>query len=119
MRHEEKVAYFEKILRERGYRIPDAIPPVWRLLWRLGFKTPPPCFLPFMIGVLIAGLPFGCFWGMIMWFIFWGNQGVSAALALGSVVMTGLLFGLFRAIFWFLQSKKLQLQDWDSFPYDV
>ncbi len=119
MRHEEKVVYFERMLRERGYRISDAIPPVWRLLWRLGFKMPLPCFLPFMIGVLIAGLPFGCFWGIIMWFIFWGNQGVSAALALSSVVMTGLLFGLFRAIFWFLQSKKLQLHDWDSFPYDV
>jgi hypothetical protein len=116
MRHNQKVVYFEQMLRDRHYRISSAIPLLWRLLWRLGFRTPPPYFLPFLPNVILAGLPFGGIWGVMMWFLFWRNEEMSNAAVLISVIMAGLIFGLLTATQWRKEAKKLQLPDWSSFP---
>jgi Family of unknown function (DUF6404) len=116
MSHNQKVVYFEQMLRDRHYRISTAIPLLWRLLWRLGFKTPPPHFLPFLPNVILAGLPFGGVLGIMMWFPFWRNEGRSNTEILIFVIITGLIFGLLTATPWRIESERLQLPDWSSFP---
>jgi hypothetical protein len=124
MTHHEKVANFRQLLRERGYWRSNAIPPAFQLLWLLGFETPPPYFLPFWTGVVVAGVPFGFFMGVFNYFF---NYFISApfivTLSAGSLVSAmstsvffGLPFGLLMAMFWRRKSQKLQLPDWDNFP---
>ena len=47
MTHQEKLAHFEKHLKERGFWKSNAKPPVFWLLWKLGIEVPPPYFLSF------------------------------------------------------------------------
>jgi hypothetical protein len=113
--HQEKVACFEQLLRERGYWISNAIPPACRLLWLLRLQTPPPYFLSFTAGVLTAGIPFGVFWGTFNWLLFWpADKSIGAAIGASAVAAT--FFGVFMALFWHVQAKKLGLRSWDAFP---
>jgi Family of unknown function (DUF6404) len=113
MTHREKVACFEQLLKDRGYWISNAIPPACRLLWRIGFETPPPYFLSFSVGVLSAGLPFGILWGAVMWL--WPDERSSESVLVSSALV-GLFFGLSMAIFWRLQARSLGLPAWGNFP---
>ena len=115
MMHQDKVASFEQLLRERGYWLSNAIPPAYRFMWLLGIETPPPYFLSFPVGFLTAGTMFGIFWGVFMWFFAWsGRMPVQAAVGLS--LLAGGLFGLFMATFWRYQAKKLGLSTWEAFP---
>ncbi|WP_309736162.1 DUF6404 family protein [Chamaesiphon sp. OTE_75_metabat_556] len=95
----------------------------------MGFETPPPYFLPFWTGVVVAGVPYGClmglFMGVVPHFIYWflGGGTIIAgfsllltmfAMFIGSI--SGLGFGLIMALFWQRQARKLQLPDWADFP---
>jgi hypothetical protein len=115
--HQEKVAQFERLLRDRGYWKSNAIPPACQLLWRLGFKTPPPYFLSFPIGMLSAGLPFGVLWGVFMWLFVWPDD-MSLPSAVLSALLAGTFFGFLVAIFWRLQARSLSLPAWDKFSQE-
>lgn len=115
MTHREKVECFEQLLRNRGYWISNAIPPVSRLLWLLGLQTPPPYFLSFWAGALTAGIPFGVLWGTFMWLFLWPTDR-SVGAAIGSSAAAATFFGVFMAMFWRAQAKKLGLCSWDTFP---
>jgi hypothetical protein len=114
MTHRDKVARFEQLLKDRGYWVSNAIPPAWRLLWRFGFKAPPPYFLSFPIGALSAGLPFGIVWGAFMWLIFWWVMPPWVMIVMAS--LAAVIFGLAMAAFWRIQSHRLGLQSWQQFP---
>ena len=120
MTHHQKVANFKQLLRERGYWRSNAIPPIFQLLWLLGFETPPPYSLPFWTGVAVTGIPFGFFMGVFNYFISAPFIVTLSARSLVSTMITsvffGLPFGLLMAMFWRRQSQKLQLPDWDHFP---
>ena len=115
MPHEQKVAAFEQLLRERGFWVSNAIPPACRLLWRLGYMVPPPCFLSFPIAALAAGIPFAVLYGAFMWMIVWPAN-VTLAHALTSSTFAGVFYGLAMATFWRIRRKQLQLPSWDEFP---
>ncbi len=128
MTHDQKVASFKQLLRERGYWRSNAIPPAYQLLWLLGFKTPPPYFLHFWTGVAVAGIPYGFFMGVFTGssgcFIWRNLMGTLTAECLVPAAITsicvgtssGLFFGMLMAMFWRKQAQKLQLPDWDNFP---
>jgi hypothetical protein len=129
MTHKQKVAHFKQLLRDRGYWRSNAIPPACQLLWLLGFETPPPYFLPFWTGVVVAGVPYGCLMGLFMgvvphfiyWFLGGGNiiAGFSVLLTIFAIFIgsiSGLGFGLIMALFSQRQARKLQLPDWADFP---
>ena len=115
MTHQEKVACFEQLLKDRGYWKSNAIPPACRLLWFLGFKTPPPYFLSFPIGFLSAALPFAILSGTFMWVFVWQDD-KSVAYAITTATLTSLFVGLAMAAFWRSQSKTLRLPAWQDFP---
>jgi hypothetical protein len=115
MTHAEKVACFEKLVRDRGYWVSNAIPPVWRLLWRWGYKTPPPCFLSFPVAALSAGIAFAIVYGIFMWLVVWPAN-VALTRALTSSTIAGILYGLAMATYWRIRAKQLELPAWDDFP---
>jgi Family of unknown function (DUF6404) len=128
MTHKEKVANFKQLLRERGYWRSNAIPPIYQLLWLLGFEIPPPYFLSFWTGVAVAGIPYGCFMGLLMgissyvvpsYFSSDLSNEFSVFTAVRPIVigiLTGFGFGLLMAIFWRRQAQKLRLPTWENFP---
>jgi Family of unknown function (DUF6404) len=113
MRHDQKVARFEQMLADRGHRQADAIPPMWRLLWKLGATTPPPYFLAFPIGALMAGLPFGLALGLIMTLLSALLPNFVGAMRPMTVLLSALIFGLLMAGLWRWESKKLRLPSWE------
>ncbi len=115
MTHEQKVAAFEKQLRDRGYWISNAIPPACRLLWRMGFKVPPPCFLPFPVAALSAGIAFALIYAIFMWLFVWPAN-ITPQGALISATAAGVLYGLAMAAFWHIRAKQLDLPPWKDFP---
>lgn len=116
MTHREKVACFEQLLRDRGYWISSAIPPVTRLLWRLGIEAPPPYFLSFGAAVLLAGVPFAFFWGAIMWLIKWQFSYLPLVQFIPVAAFAGLLFGFSMAVVWRRCADNLRLKSWSQFP---
>jgi Family of unknown function (DUF6404) len=114
MTHEEKVERFEQLLRDRGYWVSNAIPPLWRLLWRIGAEVPPPYFLSFSSAFLFSGVPFGILWAVFMWITVWHGRPLPVVVV--SAVIAALLFGLIMGGFWRSKSRKLRLPSWQKFP---
>jgi Family of unknown function (DUF6404) len=116
MTHDQKVEEFKRILRLRGYWLSNAIPPMWRLLWKLGFKTPPPYFLPFLTGAIYAG---SFFIGSLLvsrWFISWFIPKSIDLSDLVIIAVSGIFFGVSMSMTWRGASQKLHLPSWDIFP---
>lgn len=89
-------------------------PPIIRLLWRLGFKVPPPHFAPFLAVVLFMGIFFGVCWGGVMWFALWSHSGISVMLAVKSSGFAGLAFGILMALYYAYGRVKYKLPSWSS-----
>ena len=115
MTHREKVACFKKLLQDRGYWKSNAIPPMWWLVWQLGFELPPPYFLPFPIAAIAAGLPFAVIWGVFMRWTVWADEMSLGAVAMGAAI-AGSVFGLVMAAIWRQKANGLGLPSWDKFP---
>ena len=71
MTHQEKVDHLIAELGKEGMSPYTVAPPLFRLLWALGLRVPPPLFLGFFTVALVAGFFFGLFWGAFMWLIQW------------------------------------------------
>ena len=115
MTHSEKVAHFEQLLRDRGYWVSNAIPPACRLLWWLGFETPPPYFLSFAKGALVSGIPFGIVYTVFMSAYNW-MTGESSGHVVFSFVFVTIFFGVCMGGFYSSQGRSLNLPDWKDFP---
>ena len=55
-----------ELLKATGMWRSNYEPPILRGLWKLGFKIPPPHFVPFWKTTLLASLWFGGAWGIVM-----------------------------------------------------
>lgn len=64
MDFEEKKARAMQIIAEKKMWKSNCVPPLLRLLWKMGFKIPPLPFAPAWLVFLIFGLWFGTFWGI-------------------------------------------------------
>ncbi len=114
--HRHKVAQFSKLLRDR--KDYSGAPILLRLLWKMGFKIPPPYFLSFPVAwilsclsnglsvgfaLALAGVFFGLFpWDMIILF----------------ACFSGLVNGSIRAVLWRTTAKKMYLPKWKDFSLD-
>jgi Family of unknown function (DUF6404) len=102
------------ILQGTGIRRSNYCPPLLRLLWRLGFKVPPPHFSSFVPTAFVSGTLFTFAWGLTMWLLLWRSTGTSPALAVGSSVAAGALFGVAMSAYYAHGRKKHGLPDWNS-----
>ena len=114
MNHDEKVKAALRVLKTRGVSEWTTAPPIFRILWSCGLKTPPPLFLGFVTLALSFSVFFGAFWGAIMWSIglrplsdsmpFWVPSGLA-----------GITFGAIMAFRFRWKSRRLNLPSWDQF----
>jgi hypothetical protein len=116
--HRQKVERLVADLRKQGVSPYTVAPPVFRLLWALGWNVPPPFFLGFLTLTLLMGAFFGIFWGVFMWLLQW--QAWQMPLERAGLVSAGagLLFGLGMAGYYRWKAARLRLPPWENYPAD-
>jgi Family of unknown function (DUF6404) len=122
MQHGEKVRVMIAELTKRGFSQYTVAPPVFRLLWAIGYDVPPPMFNSFwrnfgwMSGIF--GISFGLIFGGVFilpkWLATPDKFSILEALAF-TTLFSGLLFGLSMATYFHAQAKKLKLPSWDEY----
>src|SRR5438093_3044568 len=95
--HRQKVDRLITDLHKQGVSSYTVAPPLFRLLWALGFHVPPPFFLGFLTLTLLMGAFFGILWGALMWLLQWRAWHLSMGFAVVTSAWAGLLFGLSMA----------------------
>jgi hypothetical protein len=125
MTHRQKVDHFIEDLRERGVGTSTAAPPLFRLLWALGLKVPPPLFLNFFTLTMLLGGAFAVLWGSFMWAFVSGHkwlfhpEHVSLEGYAVWVICTaggGYAYGLCMAAYFRWKARRLRLPPWGSYP---
>jgi hypothetical protein len=124
MTHHQKVDHLVTELGQQGVGSYTVAPPLFRLLWALGFKVPPPFFLGFLKLTLLMGSAFGVLWGVMwgigMWLWLWQGEipgSVAVSITVLAAVLAGLIFGLVMA--WYERWKATQLDlpsSWEEYP---
>ena len=115
MTHGEKVTFMIADLQERGVGKRTSAPPVFRLLWKMGWQVTPPLFQPFGSLFVGFGSSFAIGWGTLMWFGLWRRQGIPVTVVAGGSLAAGILFGLAMAGFMRWKAKKLGLPSWTDY----
>src|SRR6266851_4942207 len=116
--HRQKVDRLITDLHKLGVSPYTVAPPLFRLLWALGFNVPPPFFLGFLTLTLLAGAFFGIpffviLWGASMWLL---PRHLSIGFAVVTYAGPGLLFGLSMAAYYRWKAARLRLPPWESYP---
>ena len=94
----------------------DAFPPLWRVLWIVGVKLPPPLFLGFFPIALVFGGYFGLGFAFITWLLQGvGFLGVPAFPPSLYGLLTGIPFGLYMASQYRDLAEKHNLGTWSEF----
>jgi hypothetical protein len=114
MRFEQKLTAAIALLESTSILRDSYAPPLFRLLWRLGFRVPPPHFLDFTTNFVFASSFFSVMWGFLMWLAEWPRQGLSLGIA-GSAISAGLLFGLGMAGYDRYVARKYRIPLWRDF----
>ncbi|PHM60634.1 hypothetical protein Xsto_03791 [Xenorhabdus stockiae] len=108
------IAIMESKNMDRSYYAP----PLLRLLWRMGFKTPPLPFISFWQITLFAGSFFELgFWvikWLFGWLLDWQHEETSLIAVIVSSIVGGLFFGVFTAVNVRWTKTFHDLPDWDS-----
>lgn len=103
------------MLSQRGLTPSISAPLLFRLLWAIGIKLPPPHFMGFATLSVIWGVWFAVAWGAIMRMAVWSRQDLTMLQAAGSAVAVGALFGLSLGAVYARGRKKYGLPTWASF----
>jgi hypothetical protein len=90
----------------------DREPPLWRLLWRLSVRIPPPHFMPFWSLALFFGAYFGFVWGAFMWFVGWRGTGAPYSIALVTPLLMGAVSGVATAALNLRKPRECNLPLW-------
>ena len=115
MRFEDKLIAALGLLASTGMWRSEYAPPLHRLLWKLGAKTPPPHFQSFAANFVRAGVWFAVVWGLLMWFAWPQSHGMSVERAFAGSIFTGTLFGLGMAAYYRCGARKHRIPLWRDF----
>ena len=103
------------LLENKGLGKSTYAPPLFRLLWKLGVKVPPPHMAGFAFNGLLMGGFFGVFWSLLMWLMLWGRQGMPLAIVAIAALLAGALFGLMMAWYMRYSARKHAIPHWRDF----
>lgn len=112
MSFEEKYQRAQEELASTNIKKPNANPPIFLFLHKLGVKVPPPHYNHFLGNLLLTGSFFGVVWGLIMYISMWRNQYMPAQTAILTAACAGLFFGIFMAGYFKVSAKKNKLSQW-------
>ena len=103
-----------EIMAKKGMWRSIYAPPCHLFLWRLGVSIPPPPFSHFLTNFFSFAVVYTPFWGIVMWFILWRDQGAGLFSALTTALTAGLLFGITMAAFQKWRKEANQLPEWEQ-----
>lgn len=89
---EQIEAYIEE-LGMQGVDRSKAVPPLYRLLWKLGVPVNPPLSQSFLSVAMVHGFYFGPLWALGMWFFMLRDGPNAFAVTLFAMLLAGTLFG--------------------------
>ncbi|GAJ72724.1 hypothetical protein JCM18904_3571 [Vibrio sp. JCM 18904] len=113
MDYETKLQLAHKELSDKGVWKSNYNPPLVKLLRKLGLCFPPPYYQSFFANVMLCVAFFAPVWGgVFQWFLVWNELGKPVLEALFISLLTGALFGLVMATFYYIRRKQLNLTDW-------
>ncbi|HEV3146727.1 MAG TPA: DUF6404 family protein [Gemmataceae bacterium] len=113
--HRQKVERLIADLRKQGVNPSIVAPQLFRFMWALGLKVPPPLFLGFFTITLLMGAFFGILWGAAMWLIQWWAWNATPDTAILPAAAAGLLFGLAMAAYYRWKANRLKLPRWENY----
>ena len=108
MSFQDKLDAANKELSKTKIRKLSYNPPILMLLRKLGLDIRPFHYSTFLNNFILASLWFGCVWGLLMWFTIWQYSQMSVQLTVIVSLSTGLLFGLFMALYYIPNHLKMQ-----------
>ncbi|WP_347366242.1 DUF6404 family protein [Vibrio vulnificus] len=114
MDYETKLQLAHKELSDKGVWKSNYNPPLVKLLRKLGLCFPPPYYQSFFANVMLCVAFFAPVWGIFQWFLVWDKLGKPVLEAVYISLLTGALFGLVMATFYYIRRKQLNLTDWGS-----
>lgn len=103
------------LLQTKGLGRSTYAPPLFRLLWKLGIRVPPPHMAGFACNSLLMGGFFGVFWALLMWMMLWGRQGMPLSVVAIAALLAGALFGLSMAWYMRYSARKRAIPRWQDF----
>ena len=103
------------LLDAKGMGKSSYAPPLFRLLWKLGARVPPPHMAGFAFNSLLMGGFFGVFWSLLMWLMLWNRQGMPLASVAMAALLAGALFGLTMAWYLHYNARKRAIPRWRDF----
>ncbi|HET6782816.1 MAG TPA: DUF6404 family protein [Pseudoxanthomonas sp.] len=115
MEFNERLQQAFALLESKGIGKSTYSPPLFRLLWKLGVKVPPPHMAGFGFNALVMGGFFGLFWGLFMWLLLWGRQGMPIWIGAAAALAAGVLFGVTMACYLRWSAKKRAIPTWQEF----
>ena len=115
MQFQQELAAALALLESTGIGRGKYAPPLYRFLWRVGARVPPPHFSGFGTNFAIGGVWFGFVWGALMWFIVWSSHSVSLPAAFAAVVLMGVFFGFCLAAYYLRGARKHGIPLWRNF----
>jgi hypothetical protein len=112
MEHHEKLQAMYRHMDALGIRRSTAAPPVWRLMWRMGWEVPPPLFLGFWPLALGTGLTFCVVWGLCMLVL---DPAIPPSVTGLLAIIGGAGFGLVFAAVIRIKSIRHKLPSWSEY----
>lgn len=97
-----------------GIWFSNAVPPIIRLLRRIGFRPLPPHYIPFKTMLLRLCIYFAVAWGLLMGLFIWDAEKMPLSVLIGLSLGAGLLFGLCMALYYAYGRKAHKLTPWDD-----
>jgi hypothetical protein len=98
-----------------GFRRSASETPLVRALRALGLKPRPPHYASFGVNVMMHGVVFTFFWGLLMWAFVWGGR-VPPAYAAVAALAAGILFGVVVAFLYRATAERSDLPRWEDLP---
>lgn len=116
MTHTQKVEAYKALMTTRRVGTFTASPPIWQLIWSLGWEIPPPLFMSLPALFVFTVTTFGVLFGFSAWAL--GNRGASSmplSEAGWVALVAGAAFGL--AMTWYFRrlARQQALGSWSAF----
>lgn len=113
MDYETRLKAAHKELSEKGVWKSNYNPPIAKLLRKVGIYLPPSYYLNFFSNFMLCMVTVAPVWGILNWFLVWGDAGKPILEAVYMALLVGALFGLIMATFYLIRRKQLKLSDWN------
>lgn len=99
-------------LRQTGIKEANKIPLIFQAIWKLGFRTRPPHYIPPITMFVIQSVFFAITFGTAMWFFVWRDEGFTFYAAAFASLIISIIFGGIMTILHMRARRKWGLSRW-------